>query len=282
MQTIASRINDYLEQELAARSDSWPPALFDAVSYALLLGGKRMRPALCLLWNEALGGDEPDALPAAGAVEAIHAFSLVHDDLPAMDDDDLRRGKPTLHVHAGEAMAILAGDALQTLAFSLVGSNHISDAVSRAWSQEISSGTLGMIAGQVHDTLGGHPPEMSDLDRLRLTHQGKTGALITAACRCGAIAAGADPDTLNRATTYGTAVGLIFQATDDLLDVLGDAQTVGKRTGKDADAGKRTYPGLLGIEGTQREVERLLEQAVESSPSVALRELAVWLATRSH
>lgn len=280
--TIASETDAYLHERVEARRGVWPDSLVDAIAYALLSGGKRLRPALSVLWCDACGGAPGASMPAAGAIEAIHAFSLVHDDLPAMDDDDLRRGRPTLHIHAGEAMAILAGDALQTLAFDLLTREAPSAEVGLAWSRELSAGTLGMIAGQVLDTMGGHDEGLTDLEKLRQTHEGKTGALIAAACRCGAIAAGADAGTLDRATTYGRSIGLMFQAVDDLLDVEGDSAVVGKRTGKDAEAGKLTYPGLLGVEGTRREISKLLEEAKASTDDATLCDLAVWMASRSH
>lgn len=235
-----------------------PQHLTEAVTYALLGGGKRLRPALCQLAAAAVSpAAAPRALPAAAALELVHAFSLVHDDLPAMDDDDLRRGRPTLHIHAGEAMAILAGDAMLTLAFAALSANPPGEppyppVVQAALTRELASSTLGMIAGQVYDTLGGFAPELTPSQRVRLTHENKTGALIRASCRMGVtVALGTDDTTDPRfiaLSDYGDAVGLMFQIVDDLIDVEQPSGHVGKRTRKDADAGKLTYPGVLGVE----------------------------------
>lgn len=234
----------------------------------------------------AVGGEGEKSLPAGAAVELIHAFSLVHDDLPAMDDDDLRRGKPTLHVHAGEAMAILAGDAMLSLAFHAVV--EVAEAgLAIRLSRELASGTEGMIAGQVYDTLGGLPESASGRERLELIHRNKTGALIRAACRMGAACGGAadGSEAMGRVTKYAEAVGLMFQVVDDLLDVTESDERVGKRTHKDAEAGKLTYPSLLGVEGSRRVVEELEAEAIaaigeEGERARGLVELARTMAKR--
>lgn len=253
-----------------------PANLRDAARYALLGGGKRLRPLLAWHAAVAAGGGGEAALPAAAAVEMVHAFSLVHDDLPAMDDDDLRRGRPTLHIHAGEAMAILAGDFLLTLAFDEL---HRGTELARRSElalplmRELSEATSAMIAGQVLDTLGGADAKTSRLAQLRLIHTGKTGALIRASCRMGAICGLAARPARSRPapakvvealTRYGEAVGLMFQAVDDLLDVEATHEQTGKRTRKDAQAGKLTYPGLLGANRARREVEHLCRLGVEA------------------
>jgi geranylgeranyl diphosphate synthase, type II len=232
----------------------------EAIRYALLGGGKRLRPLLAWHCCEAVGGRGKAALPSAAAVELIHAFSLVHDDLPAMDDDDLRRGKPTLHIHAGEAMAILAGDAMMALAFKVLVERIADPAIARTLVQELTGATAAMIAGQVYDTLGGFPPGDQHL-QLETIHRNKTGALIRVACRMGALSAGADDAALRAVTAYGEHIGLVFQIVDDLLDVEATPEQSGKRTRKDASAGKITYPAVLGLDASRAEVQRLTESA---------------------
>lgn len=269
-----------------------PANLDAAVRYAALDGGKRVRPVLA--WHccaAALGtGDGSAALAACSAVELVHAFSLVHDDLPAMDDDDLRRGKPTLHRHAGEAMAILAGDAMLAGAFALLVARAPTPAAGAALVRELAAGTMGMIAGQVYDTLGGLPAGLDDAAKVRTVHEHKTGALLRAACRMGAISAfpdGVVPErVMGPIEAYGSACGLMFQIVDDLLDVEQATEAVGKRTGKDAEAGKLTYPGVLGIEGARAEVWRLgalADRAVEALGPHAepLRAIAGFLRERT-
>lgn len=264
---------DALEPVLAefVGGASLPRNLREACEYALLGGGKRLRPLLAMHSSIAVGGRYEDALPAAAAVEMIHAFSLVHDDLPALDNDDLRRGRPTVHKAHGEAMAILVGDGLMSLAFQLLGERSGDPALAGRLCLELARGTTWMIAGQVLDTLGGHDAS-TDAERLRETHRQKTGALITSACRMGAIAgmskavgsgacASAGEDQLLHITRYGHAVGLMFQLVDDLLDVEQSTEQLGKRSGKDAEAGKLTYPGVMGVEASRREADRLLEDA---------------------
>ena len=289
-----------------------PRALVESLEYAVLGGGKRVRPHLAWHACAAVGAPGDRSLPAGAAVELVHAFSLVHDDLPALDNDDLRRGKPTLHVQAGEAMAILAGDALLALAFDVLARHVAEPTLTGVLAAELSAATTGMIAGQVHDTLGGLPAGVDDRARLELIHRNKTGALIRAACRMGAILGLADaalhgPQQLPGArsalplnipaglvmtdprlaavTRYGECIGLMFQIVDDLLDVQGHAAQTGKRTRKDAEAGKLTYPGVLGVEGSHREVERLCSESLEAvaplGPAAsALSDLARTLASR--
>ena len=260
-----------IEHFLAEGIDRLPmvASLRDAIRYSALGGGKRVRPLLTWHWCAATGADAGSSLPSGAAVELVHAFSLVHDDLPAMDDDDLRRGRPTLHRHAGEAMAILAGDAMLNAAtLLLVEQPRAGELIT-----ELASGTAGMIDGQVYDTLGGPDDAASDLDRLHAIHRNKTGALIRAACRMGVLAGsaevGLDParerDLLDAATRYAEAIGLAFQIVDDLLDVTGTAEELGKAAGKDANAGKLTFPGVLGVEASRQEVDRLLGQALEAA-----------------
>ncbi len=250
-----------------------PAHLVAAVRYALLGGGKRLRPLLAWWACEAVGTPGIASVPAGIAVELIHAFSLVHDDLPALDNDDLRRGRPTLHKHAGEAMAVLAGDAMMALAFqSLVESGPHAGLAYRLV-RELADGTMGMIAGQVYDTLGGLDPAADALTRVRTIHANKTGALIRASVRMGALcglaaragggnAAELDGKELGALTVYADAVGVVFQIADDLLDVEGTAEETGKRTGKDAELGKLTYPGAIGIEASREQIRRLSDEAM--------------------
>jgi len=280
---------DAIEARLAhhVAHAEYAPNLRSAVEYALLGGGKRLRPTLVLACARAAGGSIDDALDAAAAIEMVHAFSLVHDDLPALDNDDLRRGRPTLHRAMGEAMAILAGDALLALAFQAASA---SPRGALRIVTELSRATNAMITGQVHDTLGGFPADMSAVDRLERIHANKTmktGALIKAACRMGAIAGGADEATLASADTYGDAVGLAFQIADDILDAEGDEASTGKRVGKDAERGKLTFPGVIGIEASRGRALALADEAVAAlAPFTAraddLRHLASWIVTRDH
>lgn len=244
-----------------------PHILDDAIRYSLLGGGKRVRPALAWYSAIACGGQGETSLPAGSAIEMVHAFSLIHDDLPAMDDDDMRRGRPTLHRHTNEAMAILAGDALLSLAYESA-LMHPEAGTAQRLCQELGLGTRRMIEGQVFDTLGGLPSELSAIECVELIHRNKTGALLRASCRMGAISVGAIEPALDAITRYSEAIGLQFQVIDDLLDVEGCAEAVGKATGKDQAAGKRTYPGAIGVEASRSLARELGEQAGE-----ALREL---------
>ena len=239
-----------------------PRPLVRAMRYAVLGGGKRMRPLLALAAAEAVGGAgaRRAALRPGCAIELIHAYSLAHDDLPAMDDDDMRRGRPSLHAKFDEATAILAGDALLTDAFAVAASGPRRLDVTRrlAVVEEIASaaGSVGMVAGQVAD-LAAEGKKRVGLSAVEEIHRQKTGALLRASVRVGAIAAGADPAALRRLTTYGEAFGLVFQITDDILDEVGDMKALGKPSGGDRAAGKATYPGVLGLEGARAEAERV-------------------------
>jgi geranylgeranyl pyrophosphate synthase len=250
---------------LSPRYAQAPARLMEAVEYSLMAGGKRLRPALVLETASACGAppDDRSALAAAGAIELIHTFSLVHDDLPAMDDDDLRRGRPTNHKVYGEAMAILAGDAMVTLAFELIATD-ADPRVAPALVRELAgaSGPVGMIGGQVLD-IDGENKHLS-LDDLRHLHRMKTGALLTCACRMGAITAGAGAAKLEAVTAYGRHLGLAFQIVDDLLDVTATTEQMGKATGKDEGRGKNTYPHLMGVEGSRKAADEQLAAALKS------------------
>lgn len=277
-----------VERDLAQRIDraTLPENLREAIRYAALNGGKRLRPILTLLSCQAAGRPLEAAFPAGAALELVHCFSLVHDDLPAMDDDSLRRGRPTLHIHAGEAMAILAGDVMLSLAFEIIDQSELTEPQRCRLARELASATTAMIAGQVYDTLGGFDGDLTDDEKLLLTHRNKTGALIRGACRMGAICAGADEARMRALSTYGEAIGLMFQIVDDLLDVTQTAEHIGKATGKDLSAGKRTFPGLHGIEASRKEIARLEGEALEALASLdddagPLAELCRILAVRT-
>ena len=287
---LASIVDTALTQYVV--SYPMPGNLRQAVQYALLGGGKRLRPTLTLLSCQAVGGNRDDALPAAMAVELIHAFSLVHDDLPAMDDDDLRRGRPTLHVAMGEAMAILAGDMMLGLAYSVLVEGKHDRSLAGALAAQLAQGANAMISGQVYDTLGGFSHAPTDLERLELIHRNKTGALITASCKMGALCGlTKTPDAqsdraLSLIATYAESIGLMFQIVDDLIDIEQTAEHTGKETGKDLDAGKLTYPGVLGIEASRAEIDRLGRVAIDALSPLGqaadpLRDLCDYLAVRT-
>lgn len=276
-----------VEQYLAGfiRQRPLPANLREAISYGIFGGGKRLRPVLVIRCCEAVGGRAEQALPPAAAIELIHCFSLVHDDLPAMDDDQMRRGQPTLHVHAGEAMAILAGDAMQGLAFELLTTRVSENDRAAVLVRELSLATNDMIAGQVYDTLPVQDDHADPLEQLQNIHRHKTGALLRCASRMGAVCGGASASELSALTRYAEAVGLMFQVVDDLLDVTATADELGKATQKDADKGKLTYPGLLGMAESKLEVQRLHHQAHEALSELGpqanpLRELADYMAVR--
>jgi len=239
-----------------------PPALVRAMRYAVLGGGKRLRPVLALAAAEAVAGSgaRRRALRAGCAIEMIHAYSLAHDDLPAMDDDDMRRGRPSLHAKYGEATAILAGDALLTDAFAIVAtpSRRTAPGATLAMVKEIAvaAGSSGMVGGQLAD-LSSSGKARVGLAAVREIHRQKTGALLRASVRVGALAAGAEAKTLRRLTAYGQAFGLVFQITDDVLDEVGDLKRLGKPGGGDRAAGKATYPAVLGLEGARSEARRV-------------------------
>lgn len=262
-----------------------PRNLREAIRYSFFGPGKRLRPILAIRACEAVGGHADEALAPAAAIELIHCFSLVHDDLPAMDDDDLRRGRPTLHKHTNEAMAILAGDAMMGLAFELVATR-LTGTLAGGVARELAECTNDMIAGQVHDTLPDFDAAVTPMDRLRAIHRNKTGALIRGACRMGALCGGASAAQLADITRHAEAIGLMFQVVDDLLDVTQTTEHLGKAAGKDADKGKLTYPGLIGIEKSRAEVARLRAEAHDAlkgfgGKAEPLRILCDYMAVRS-
>jgi geranylgeranyl diphosphate synthase type II len=256
-----------------------PHRLGEAMRYSLLGPGKRLRPALVLLGAEAAGGNIEDALPAAVAVEMVHAYSLIHDDLPAMDDDDLRRGRPTCHIAFDEATAILAGDALLARAFEVLAvelpAPVVADAVRIL---AAAAGPTALVGGQADDlsdhaaaeassdtdaiATGGHASRVQQLESI---HARKTGALFSASLTLGGVCVGAPAETQRLLQTYAQNFGLAFQIVDDLLDYLGSSELLGKRTGKDIALGKLTFPGVLGVEASRRRAEALTETASETA-----------------
>lgn len=239
------RINQALEQILP-RGELIPATLHEAMRYSVTGGGKRIRPLLCIMSAEVCGGGEEAAMPAACAVELIHAYSLVHDDLPVMDNDMMRRGKLTCHRAFGEATAVLAGDGLLTLAFEVLATRYPPEVGAPACAALArAAGHLGMVGGQQLD-LEGEGTDLG-LEQIEAIDRRKTGALIGAACRLGGLAAGGSDEQLGQLERYGHALGLAFQVVDDILDIEGDPEEMGKGTGKDSQVGKLTYPSTVGI-----------------------------------
>ena len=287
---LAARANEQVARLLV--EPDVPGPLAEAMRYCVLSGGKRLRPAIVMLSARAVSvsrGEVPDAANAeavnhaAVAVELIHGYSLVHDDLPAMDDDTLRRGMPTAHVKFGQAMAILAGDALLTRAFGVLAEGPAELAGPLVVELAAGAGAAGMIAGQVADMDLCSVPD--GLDGVEYIHARKTAALIVAAARMGGICAGADPAVLAALTEWSRALGLAFQMADDVLDVTADAAELGKTPGKDADAGKRSAVAALGTQAAAGQVARLSRQAVEAlaplgDAAATLRELTELLVDR--
>lgn len=242
-----------------------PRVLHQAMRHAMFPGGKRLRPVLAMLGCRVTGGDAAKAALPAAATECMHTYSLIHDDLPCMDDDALRRGRPTCHVVFGEAMAVLAGDALQALAFEAVApaGAAATAALARA------AGCLGMVGGQVGDMEAeGGDANTPSLDRVQWIHDRKTGALITASLEVGALAGGGSQDGLDDLREFGGLLGRAFQVADDCLDLTGAAADLGKRPGQDVAAGKLTYPVVMGLQESLAEAQRLSEAAAAVAPRV--------------
>jgi len=283
-----ARVDAALEHALPP-ADLAPRRLHAAMRHAALDGGKRMRPLLVYATGTAFGADATILDAPAAAVELIHAYSLVHDDLPAMDDDAMRRGKPTVHVAFDEATAILAGDALQSLAFQCLAAAPVAAAVRVAMLQElaVAAGAAGMCGGQALDIDATGRADALDLEALQGVHARKTGALLRAAVRLGALAAGVDAETGARLDRYADALGLAFQVRDDLLDVEADSATLGKTAGKDAAQAKATFPALLGLEASRarlRELAAAMDAALAplGPRAGALLELARHAVERTH
>lgn len=267
-----------------------PKSIFDSFNYSLFVGGKRIRPILIMESCRCLGGDIKEVYPLMAAMEMIHTYSLIHDDLPCMDDDELRRGKPTNHMVYGEAIALLAGDSLLNLAFETMlkgaeKSVSLADYIKAVEIIADSSGVNGMIAGQVMDMESeGKEPDAQTLDFI---HDNKTGAILRASVVSGAVVAGAKGEKLENLKKYARAIGLMFQVVDDILDVVSDSETLGKNVGMDQERNKMTYPYVYGLEESYRKVDELLKQALDSLESFGeeadfLRELAKYLAERKN
>lgn len=278
-------IDDKLDQYLALK-DNPQGIIYEAMRYSVFAGGKRLRPVLILLTCEMCGGDINEVLPFACAFEMIHTYSLIHDDLPAMDNDDLRRGKPTSHKQFGEATAILAGDALLNKAFEVVSqySGNNSDRAIKAINiLAVSSGTEGMIGGQIVDMQS----EGRDitLDELRYLHLNKTGAIIRSACKIGAVMSGADSVKIKAVDEFSKNLGIAFQIQDDILDVTGTEAELGKPIGSDAEEGKNTYVSLLGLQKSKdmsEEYSKKAKQALDifGEKANTLKELTDYLTDR--
>jgi geranylgeranyl diphosphate synthase type II len=279
-------IDSYLKSYFNTPSE--PSILHEAMTYSLFAGGKRIRPVLALASYEACGGDPKYIIPQAAALELIHTYSLIHDDLPAMDNDDLRRGKPANHKVFGEAMAILAGDALLTEAFYMMTKSYEnspppSTLIKAIREVALAAGIHGMVAGQAQDIISENI--QPDEDLVQFIHLRKTAALIKASVKTGILLANADKRKMKAITTYGENVGLAFQIIDDILDVEGTTENLGKTAGSDIKKKKMTYPAIFGIEGSRRKAKDLITTAIDSlrifsREADPLRELALYLLER--
>ncbi|MFZ4598914.1 MAG: polyprenyl synthetase family protein [Terrimicrobiaceae bacterium] len=291
---ISSRIATFSRQVDRAlhrwlpRESTLPTTIHRAMRYSIFAGGKRMRPVLCLAAAEACGGSIDEALPAACAVECVHTYSLIHDDLPCMDDDDMRRGRPTSHKVFGEGIAVLAGDALLTMAFEILGRTRETPRYGHGvFFAELSraAGSRYLVGGQVADLEG--EKKQSTLSELRFIHRGKTAAMIVASLRLGAMAANASPRKVRAVSEFGENLGLAFQIIDDILDITQTSEQLGKSAGKDAASEKTTYPALLGLEKSQREAARLTRKSLAALISLGtngalLHGIAETLLRRTH
>lgn len=258
---LVRQVDDALSK-YATYGPDCPPYLAEAIRHSLLAPAKRLRPVLVLMACRACGYDERAALPAACAVEMVHTYSLIHDDLPAMDDDDLRRGRPSCHAQFGEATAILAGDALLAQAFEVVANGIKPPEVAARCCGElaVAAGASNLVGGQEDDLKS----QFSELDREQLEriHRRKTGAMICVSLKLGGLVARASDRQLAALDVYGTKVGLAFQIIDDLLDLEGDSQTLGKRTGKDSDRGKLTFPAVLGVDHSRDYARQTIDEGL--------------------
>ena len=283
-------VDGYL-QSVIPSSDQPPATLHQSMRYSLFAGGKRVRPILAIAAAEAVGDVGPAILPIASSLELIHTYSLIHDDLPSMDNDDFRRGKPTNHKVYGEAMAILAGDALLTMAFELCSQAANLDGIDPARQVRlvhelaVGSGNRGMVGGQVLDIQAEN--QDIDLTTLQSIHQHKTGMLIRAAVRMGALTAGATESQLNSLTAYAEDIGLAFQIADDVLNVTGTREELGKNPNTDAQRGKKTYPTFYGVEGAKQLADDCVSRATnrlsDFGPSAdPLRDLARYITDRKN
>jgi geranylgeranyl diphosphate synthase type II len=279
---------DAAMDDFLPRAKERPTTIHAAMRYSVFAGGKRLRPVLCLAAAEACGGEISNALAPACAVELMHTYSLVHDDLPAMDDDDLRRGRPTCHKVYGEGMAVLCGDALLTESFIVLAKTPVSKRYgNRDYISELAEtgGSRKLIGGQVMD-LEGEGKKLTKRDLVRI-HEAKTAALLTTSLRLGAMTANATPAKLDALTRFGRALGLAFQVIDDILDVTQSSEVLGKTAGKDEAAEKSTYPAILGLDASRREAAKLTREAMAAlepfgAKGSRLRELADHLLSRNY
>jgi geranylgeranyl diphosphate synthase, type II len=280
-------VDEYLDRLLPAESEI-PSTIHKAMRYSIFAGGKRVRPILTLASGESLAGDRKILFHLGAAIEMMHTYSLIHDDLPALDNDDLRRGVPTCHKIFGEAMAILAGDSLMTRCYQILAElPGLSDPARIAIIREITAatGTIdGMIGGQVVDLES--EGKTVDASVLEYIHHSKTGALLRACVRCGAMAAGAHASELKALTEFGNKIGLVFQIVDDILDVTSSSEVLGKTAGKDVKVNKATYPAFYGIEVSRQKARELVSSALEDirnlgEEAAPLRSLAQFIISRT-
>ncbi|MCI4624346.1 MAG: polyprenyl synthetase family protein [Candidatus Magnetoovum sp. WYHC-5] len=285
---MKANVEAYIREYFEPKID--PPTLHEAMKYSLFAGGKRIRPVLCITAYEACGGNYKDILPQASAIELIHTYSLIHDDLPAMDDDDLRRGKPTNHKVYGEAMAILAGDGLLTEAFLMFTKNldnNIQDKLLIEAIRELAAcaGLYGMVAGQAMDIIAeGKTPQKETVEFI---HKHKTGALLKASVMIGGILFGASQQQRVALHTYGRNIGLAFQVVDDILDIVGTTEELGKPKGSDYAKMKMTYPAVYGIEESKQIAAKFIKEAVQAADvfeqrSGWLKQIANYLLERTN
>ncbi|MCL4135366.1 UNVERIFIED_CONTAM: hypothetical protein GTU68_014449 [Idotea baltica] len=283
---LRSQIDQSLDR-FSQLDDDCPSHLREAIRYSLLASGKRLRPLLVLAANQICGGNIDDAMPAACAVEMIHNYSLIHDDLPAMDDDELRRGRPTCHIKFDEATAILAGDALIPLAFETILKNTSPATTAAACVSElaVAAGPSKLVGGQADDLrLQFAAPDLANLEKI---HRRKTGALLTVSLKLGGITANASAEELDSLVQYGQNLGLAFQIVDDLLDLRGSEDQMGKRTGKDAELGKQTYPSVIGVEASELRAKEMIQQATAAleifgDKAAPLKTLAAFVINRTN
>jgi geranylgeranyl diphosphate synthase type II len=286
--TQRCQIIDVALDQCIPSAETRPVSLHKAMRHSVFAGGKRLRPILTLAAAEACGGTIEKVMPSACAVECLHTYSLIHDDLPCMDDDDMRRGVPTCHIVFGEAIALLAGDALQALAFELTAQTPATSrhtAASLVSELARTAGSLHLVGGQVADLEG--EQKKLPLDDLRFVHEGKTAALLTTSIKLGAMSADATPEQLQALHDFGMATGLAFQIIDDILDVTQTSEKLGKSAGKDVASEKSTYPALLGLDASRAEAHRLTTAAHDAlaifgEKGTRLRELADYLLNRDY
>ena len=291
MEQLSTQVEEEIDKLLPAVDDSDESQLYEAMRYSIFAGGKRVRPMLVMTTNEILGGNPKRALRVAAAMEILHTYSLIHDDLPCMDDDDTRRGKPTCHKEYDETTAVLAGDAMLTACFEVLADSEThADANVRVELVSLfakSAGAAGMVGGQMIDMLSEQTGEDMDQGALARLQRKKTGSLFSACCEAAVLLNGSTREEHHRLASYARNLGLAFQMIDDVLDEVGDRETLGKTPGKDREADKATFASLLGVEGAKRQAEFLCTQAIEylsifGDRSHYLKLLARFVVARGH